>query len=45
MRNLSVFKNLIFKIRLVSNKNIYKKKGIFFKNELCFLKTGKIVKN
>jgi len=44
-RSFNWTQKIFYLYRTVSNKYIYKKKGIFFKNEIVFIKAGKIVKN
>lgn len=44
-RKLDWIQNTICNLRVFCNKNNYKKKGIFYKNEVLFLKIGKVVKN
>jgi hypothetical protein len=44
-RNWNLTRLLAYKLKLLSRNNVYKKKGIYYKNELIFLKQGKITKN
>ena len=43
-RNFNMLKLFIHKWKFYYLKNTYKKKGLYFKNEIVILKTGKVVK-
>jgi len=43
-RHWNLIKLLAFKLKQLSSNGTYKKKGIYFKNELIFLKEGKVSK-
>ncbi len=44
-RHWNLIKLLAFKLKQLSCNDTYKKKGVYFKNELIFLKQGKASKN